>query len=491
MSRQATSGPKQPSADPAHGEARLRTLRERAAAGLPLGGMDWSGLKVTEADLSGAGPFDFEQADLRGATFEACLLSGARFGGADLAGASFHNVNLQGADLSRCAARGALFTDVNLAYARFDGSDLRGALIFDANLADLSLKGAQMEGCTVEAVRLSLNGSTQVLGLKEALRVLAGEESYPYIAGVSGDPFWLTYYTRTGELQWGGFANDTLRRGLAAFGFSCEFLDEVEEEEAWDRLRNALADGRTVITPLQVSPPTLLGSGLGGAEWVCVTGIDRGDLLVNCLLGDGLRFSQERFRKGWCVHHPLEESAADLPMVYALCLIGPRERTPTGAETTREGLKGAVEILTLPSNDTLAFGFDAYAALIEDLQAPGGPEELPQDQARRFRPWLGLSMLNHHGSRWAVRDFLAEVLRRGECDGAAREALAEAHELYAGVCEELRRFLEIMPWGFDDPSLFDEAQRLYHAHREEGGTLLRSAAALERDALARLRSLQP
>ncbi len=491
MSRRTAAGPKEPAAAPAPGDARLLLLRERAAAGLSLGGMDWSGLRVTEGDLPGAGPLDFEQADLRGASFEACFLAGARFGGADLAGASFHNVNLQGADLSRCAARGALFTDVNLAYARCDGSDLRGAFLFDANLADLSLKGTQLEGCTVEAVRLSLNGSTQVLGLKEALRALAGEESYPYIAGVSGDPFWLTYYTRTGELQWGGFAKHTLRRGLEAFGFPCEFLDEVEEEEAWDRLRNALADGRTVITPLQVSPPTLLGSGLGGAEWVFVTGIDRGELLVNCLLGDGIRFSQERFRKGWCVHHPLEESAGDLPVVYALCLVGARERTPAGAETAREGLKGAVEILTLPSNDTLAFGFDAYAALIEDLQAPGGPEDLPQDQARRFRPWLGLSMLNHHGSRWAVRDFLAEVLRRGEFDGAAREALAEAHELYAGVCEELRRFLEVMPWGFDDPATFDEAQRRYHARREEGATLLRSAAAQERDALARLKCFEP
>jgi len=469
----------------------VRELLARAADGLPLTGLDLAGVRLAGAEAERLRGGDLSRASLRGASFEELDLSGARLAEADLSGAVFRNVNLSGADLRRATCRGALFTDVNLAYATFAEGDLRGAIFFDANLADTSFKEAHLEGCVVDAVRLSLNGGTHTLGLKEALRVLAQEESYPYAAGVSGDPFWLTYELKTGELAWGGFAKDALRRGLEAFGFLCEFRDEVEEDAAWDALRRALADGATVITPVHVSPPTVLGAGFGGAEWVFVTGIDRGEVLVNCLLGDGLRFSQERFRKGWCVHHPQEEAADDLPIVYAMCLVGKRARTPTRAETTREGIRNAVEILSLPSNDKLAFGFDAYAAMVEDLQAHRGPEDLPPDQARRFLPWLGLGVLHHHGSRWAARDFLAEVLRRGDFEGPDRDAIAEAHELYAGACEDLRRFLELMPWGFDEGegAAGAEAAKRYHRHREEGANLLRAAAAKERDALARFRAV--
>jgi uncharacterized protein YjbI with pentapeptide repeats len=188
---------------------------------------------------------DFSGGDLRGATFEDVDLGGASFAGADLSGASFRNVRLTGANFDGCAARGAVFSDVNLAYASFADSDLRGALLFNANMADISLKGATLEGAQVNAIRLSLNGGTHVLGLKEALRSLAGESSYPYIAGVSGDAFWISYLTKTRDLNWGGFARDALRRGLENFGFECELVDEVELEDAWEALRAALSRGKT------------------------------------------------------------------------------------------------------------------------------------------------------------------------------------------------------------------------------------------------------
>lgn len=471
-------------------DSRIQVVTEHAARGVPLGNLPLAGLAFPR-DLPSDKPLDFRGGDLRGATFADVNLSGARFDGADLSGASFRNVALTGATFDGCAARGAVFGDVNLAYASFDQADLRGALLFNANMADISLKGAALDGAEVNAIRLSLNGGTHVLGLKEALRALAGESSYPYIAGVSGDAFWISYIVKTHDLNWGGFARDALRRGLENFGFACELVDEVELDAAWESLRAALSQGKTVITPLHVSPATVLGTGFGGAEWVFVTGIDKGDVRVNCVLGDGMRFSPERFKACWCQHHPQEEMADDLPVIYAMCVVGPRQSTPARVEIARLGLKGAIEVMELSSTDKVAFGFDAYRHLVDDLQTGHSPRGFPPDEQRRYLPWLGLGVLHHHGSRWAVRDFLAELLDRGDYQQGARDALAEAHDLYGEACTALQRFLEIMPWGFDLP---DEAERqeaisAYEQHRREAMELLETAAARERDALERFRAV--
>lgn len=491
----ARRAPPRPRPAPAgNGEdPRLARALERleGEGGGSLRGASLCGAAFTGKLLPGPGPFDFTGADLRGASFEAVNLSKAVFAEADLSGASFRNVNLTKADFRAAAARGALFADVNLVSANFAGADLAGGLIFDANMADVSFKGAELTGAEVDSIRLSLNGATHVLGLKEALRALAQEESYPYIAGISGDAFWLSYYTRTRELNWGSFAKDSLRRGLENFGFRCDFADEVELDAAWETLRRALADGRTVITPLHVSAATTMGTGFGGAEWVFVTGIDRGDVLVNCLLGDAMRFPPARFQANWCLHHPLEEATEDLPIIYAMCLVGPRERVPARVETARLGLRGAVEILTLGSTEKVVFGFDAYTAMIQDLLSPAGPEHLPREEARRFLPWLGLDVLHHHGSRWAARDFLAEVLARGDLPSDEREPIEEARQLYAEVCTDLQQVLDLLPWSFDLPEgeERDTAIRDYHRNRERAADLLRSAAARERDALARFRAV--
>lgn len=471
-------------------DARVQTVTDHASRGVPLGNLSLAGL-VFPKDLPAGKPLDFSGGDLRGATFAELDLSGARFDSADLSGASFRNVTLQGARFDGCAARGAVLGDVNLAFASFQGADLRGAMVFNANMADISLKGAALDGAEVNAIRLSLNGGTHVLGLKEALRALAGESSYPYIAGVSGDAFWLSYIVKTRDLNWGGFARDALRRGLENFGFLCDLVDEVELDAAWESLRAALSQGKTVITPLHVSPATVLGTGFGGAEWVFVTGIDRGDVIVNCVLGDGMRFSPERFKACWCQHHPQEEMADDLPVIYAMCVVGPREAAPARVEIASRALAGAIEVMTLSSTDRVAFGFDAYRHLVEDLQTAHSPRGLPPDEQRRYLPWLGLGVLHHHGSRWAVRDFLAELLDRGDYHEGARDAIAEAHDLYGEACDALQRFLEIMPWGFD---LADDAERAeaistYEQHRREATGLLEKAAARERDALERFKGL--
>ncbi|MEM8883950.1 MAG: pentapeptide repeat-containing protein [Planctomycetota bacterium] len=470
---------------------RLAHVQALLQNGDGLARADLAGVTLTGEDLRAYEALDFQGADLRGARFVNADLGEAKFGEADLSGASFQNVNLARANFARCSGRGATFADVNLAYASFREADLRGSLFFDANMADISFKGASLDGSEVEAIRLSLNGSTHVLGLKESICSLAGPISYPFIAGVSGDAFWLTYYLKTQDINWGGFAKDSMMRGLRNFGFACELLDEVEEDDAWERLAGALAEGKTVITPLHVSAATVLGSGFGGAEWVFVTGIDRGEVLVNCLLGDGLRFTPDRFRAGWCVHHPLEEAADDLPVIYAMCVVEAREETPGRAEIVRRGLAGAIEVLSLPPTDKVLFGFDAYTQLVEDLESNDDPAEMPPDEARRYLPWLGLGLLHHHGSRWAIRDFLGEVRDAGDLTGTDRDALIEAHELYQATCDDLQRVLETLPWTFDvhDEDERAEAIRTLHQNRGAAADLLRSAAAKERDALVRFRAI--
>jgi hypothetical protein len=472
-------------------DARIAELLAAVKAGKPVHELDLAGITVTGDQLRKEDAPDFSGADLRGATFANVDLSSTAFVGADLSGAAFHNVNLMRSAFRGCSGRGTIFTDVNLAYADFAESDLRGALFFDANMADISFKGAALEGMEADAIRLSLNGATHVLGLKEALRSLAGEDSFAYISGASGDCFWLAYFLFAQELSWDGLAPYVLERGFRNFGFDCQNVDEVEEADAWERLQQALAQGKTVVTPLHTTEKTVLGTGFGGAEWVFVSGIDRGELMVSCMLGDRMRFSPQRFRRNWCTHHPMEEAAADLPIVYAMCIVGDRVEQPSRAEITRAGLAAGIDALTIESTDKVAFGFDAYRVLTEDLQSNRTPEDLAPDEARRFLPWLGLGVLHFHGSRWAVRDYLGEILERGDLQGSDRTATAEAQELYSGVCGDLQRFLELMPWSFDLP---DEAERRaafarYHEQRGQAADLLRAAAAKERDALARFQAI--
>ena len=195
-------------------DARIAALLATVRAGKPVHELDLAGITITGDQLRNGESPDFSGADLRGATFANVDLSSTAFVGADLSGAAFHNVNLMRAAFRGCSGRGTIFTDVNLAYTDFAESDLRGALFFDANMADISFKGAALDGMEADAIRLSLNGATHVLGLKEALRSLTGEDSFAYISGASGDCFWLAYFLLAHELSWDGLAPYVLERGF-------------------------------------------------------------------------------------------------------------------------------------------------------------------------------------------------------------------------------------------------------------------------------------
>jgi hypothetical protein len=450
-----------------------RILRGERPADAILAGATLDGRELSVRDR--IVPWDLSGLNLRGTVFTRLDLSRASFAGADLSGAAFRNVNLQGAGFARIEGAGAIFEDVNLAYASFRDADLRGAQFSLANLADIDFKRADLRGATVNGVRFSLNGGTHALGLKEALRHRFGEVSYPFAAGVSGDAFWLSYLPETGALVWGGFPHETLRRGLTACGFESEFANVLDVEEAWRRLTTGLKAGHGAVTPLHVGGRWIAGSGFGGSEWVYVSGYEPGDnaVRVRCLLGDDLLYPWDEFVRSWCIHHPMEEDLERI--VYTFCVVGERREEVTPGQAVLRGLQDGVAILDLGEFPTerAVCGIPVYDLLLRDLEV----EPLPGEETVG---WLGLGLMHHHGSRWAIRDFLLEAGRHLQ---GADEGLSSAIRAYERALSEIRTTMEILPpsLGGDGPEA-EEAHALYLDNREQAGKHLRAARAAEREA---------
>jgi hypothetical protein len=462
-------------------EGLFQELMEgRRPADADLSGITIDGKRMPERDEVVA--WDLSGVNLRGAVLTRLDLTGARFRGADLAGAAFMNVALSGADFRDVSAGGAIFEDVNLAYASFRGSDLRGTSFSYANLADINFKGADLRGASVNGVRFSLNGGTHCLGLKESLIHRYRDVTYPFVIGVSGDAFWLSYRSETGNLAWGGFPRETFTRGLAACGFESELVNEVDVETAWRRLVSELKEGRGVITPLHVGGQWITGSAFGGSEWVYVSSYDAGEdsVRVRCLLGNDLEFTWDEFVRSWCIHHPLAEYRDEI--VYTMCVVGERVQSVEPWEAALAGIRSGIEILDLGelARENAVCGIAAYDLLVRDLQAD-------PDQAAECCLWLGHGLMHHHGSRWAIRDFLKEA--RSLLPVGGRE-IDEAIALYEEVLADLREAVELLPAslaGEDD--LAEEARRKFSENRDAARKHLRDARAGEEKAREALKAV--
>jgi len=452
-----------------------------------------AGHRPADADLSGitldgkrlrarseSVQWDLSGLNLRGAVLTQLDLKGARFRGADLSGAAFMKVGLQEADFRDVSAGGAIFEDVNLAYASFRGSDLRGASFSYANLADINFKGADLRGASVNGVRFSLNGGTHALGLKEALNHRYREVSYPFVAGVSADAFWLSYFPEQGHLAWGGFPRETFRRGLMACGFETELVNEFDVENAWRRLVQELREGRGVITPLHVGGEFITGSGFGGSEWVYVSGYSPAEdsVRVRCLLGNDLEFTWDEFVRAWCIHHPMAEYRDEI--VYTMCVVGECVQDVEPWEAVLAGLRSGVEILGLGefARKNAVCGIPAYDMLLRDL------EQADATVGEECCTWLGLGFMHHHGSRWAIRDFLSEA--RAILPVGGRE-IDTALATYGTVLTDLRAVLELLPSSMaGEDEAAEEAREKFQENRHLAAKHLRSARSAEetaRDAL--------
>ena len=421
-------------------------------------------------------PWDLSGVSLRGAVLTRLDLSDANFRGADLSGAAFRNVNLEGADFSESGAAGAIFEDVNLSYGEFRDADLRGAAFTFANLADVSYKGADMRGVSVNAARLTMNGGTHTLGMKEALRHRYRRVSYPFVAGVSGDAFDLAYLIESSSMKWGGFVRETFDRGMAACGFATEFVNETDVETAWRCLTNELSEGGGVVTPVHIGGACITGSGFGGSEWVYVSDFDRpnNSVRVRCLLGDEIWFTWEEFIRCWCVRHPLARQREEI--VYSLCIVRDRVEEVEEGEAVLRGLRNAVEILNggeKPAKGAVC-GIPVYDFMLRDLDV----DPLVDEEGCA---WLGLGVRHHHGSRWAVRDFLLEASEKYLI--GAEEPIERAVRHYESVMSELARVIRILPASLNGDE--GDANRFIE-NRDEAARCLRAARTAEREAMGAL-----
>lgn len=447
----------------------------------------YSGKHPEDLDLSGAEldgdsmplpesgePFDLTGANLRGTVFSRLDLRRAKLAGADLSGAVFRNVDLGHADFTWCTAVGAVLEDVNLSYTRWREADLRGMSISFANLTDTSFKGADLRGAEVNAVRFSMNGGTHVLGLKEALSDRYGPVSYPFGAGVSGDAFWMSYAVDRGELTWEGSAREILSQGLRHCGFEWKFTSGMDAEDAWKLLVRDLGAGQGVITPLHVGGAALSGTAFGGSEWIYVRDhdADLDAVRVNCLLGDRIIFPREEFLANWCV-----SAAPDESRVYNYCSIGDRLEDVSRSEAVTRGIRFGLELLDRGEVPGRVCGIPAYDLLLRDLdtESVDGGEGCA---------WTGLGLRLHHGSRWAIRDFLREACRDLEEDA---EALHAVVLIYEDVMEDLRSVFRLLPESLSRDGEAGEADRSqFMSNRDEARGRLRKARGGEvraRDAL--------
>jgi hypothetical protein len=151
----------------------------------------------------------------------------------------------------------------------------------------------------------------------------------------------------------------------------------------------------------------------------------------------------------------------------------------TPGEAALSGIRNAVEILDSGESQErgTVSGIPVYDFLLRDLDAD--PSLGDQGCA-----WLGFGIRHHHGSRWAVRDFLREAA--GLVEGAD-SALRTATECYERVLDSLLQVIRILPGSIDAEDSGDAGIRRFIENRAEAKRCLREARAAEteaRDALA-------
>jgi len=132
-------------------------LRDLKLQGADLSGMALSGLRLVNADLSGANlcQADLSETDLTGAVLVACNLQGAHLERASLDKAELMQANLADADLSGAHARRAGFGHANLSCALLVDADMEGATFTRANLSGCDLRAAHLKGALAQEVDLT------------------------------------------------------------------------------------------------------------------------------------------------------------------------------------------------------------------------------------------------------------------------------------------------------------------------------------------------
>jgi hypothetical protein len=253
-------------------------------------------------------------------------------------------------------------------------------------------------------------------------------------------------------------------------------VNEFDVEKAWRRMTEELKIGRGAITPLHVGEQWITGAGFGGSEWVYVSRYDpsANTVRVRCILGNDIEYHWDDFVRSWCVRHPQDRRRGDI--IYTFCVVGEKTAERTAGEAVIAGLRTGLEILSLgefPEEEAVC-GIPAYDLLLRDLEAE--PSAVDEGCS-----WLGLGLMHHHGSRWAIRDFLEEV---GQHVSGVDAEIEEAVRLYESVLDHLRGTIEVLPDTIKgDSEAARAARRAFLENRDEAGRLLRGARKAEQEAI--------
>jgi hypothetical protein len=198
----------------------------------------------------------------------------------------------------------------------------------------------------------------------------------------------------------------------------------------------------------------------------------RNSVRLRCLLGDDVEFTWDEFVRNWCVHHPLDEERERI--IYTMCIVAERQEEVPPAEAVRRGIREGVAILDRGESGSgiEVSGIPAYDLLLRDLEMDPASGE---DGCR----WLGLGVRHHHGSRWAIRDFLAEAR---EFLPGARERLDRGIALYQEVMDEIFGVFRLLPSSLSG----DLEVRRFLEHRDTAARHLRTARAKEQEAREQL-----
>lgn len=93
--------------------------------------LDFNEVIISDGDLSG---FDLSNSSFTYSQFENVNLRGASFAGSDLTDTLFHDSELQGIDFTKANLEGAVFRFIDLSGANIEGANLHAAVLEDADL---------------------------------------------------------------------------------------------------------------------------------------------------------------------------------------------------------------------------------------------------------------------------------------------------------------------------------------------------------------------
>ena len=406
-------------------------VRERAASPEGLAGADLHGaiLPGFAFDNLVAPRSIWDQADLRGASFQ----------GGDFTEASLVGATLRGATLERVD-----FSDAKLTGADFTGAQLRQITAVGADLQGVKLRGAQ-----VDNLRLSPPGDHYLSALALALDHLsgvlpsAGKSSVGWAAGLSSLAFGFVY----DPADWGRWPgtpvfSHPLVTALQTAGAEVALRHKLNRGEAFWQLSRGMRDRAACLLALDLAAPGESGDGLATPVWGLAQRFEGEGEAAICVVAvppfGELSLAAEELSARWGQVFPtllpVGQKPVDSP--YALVVAMPGKLALTRQQVGLSALREGVRVLIAPSpRAELVTGVAGLGRLLADAQAAAEKWDLPR--LEELARWGSRSRQDLAGARQLAADFLGELAALLPAEPAAQ--LNQAATTYRAEAYSLRQ----------------------------------------------------